>query len=153
MSTQKITAFNIIGIDVRTTNENGQMGIDIPALWAKFLGEGTVAKIPNKIGDQIYCIYTDYEKDHTRPYTTILGCKVSTLDSIPDGMVGHTFGEANYQQFIAKGNLMEGAVINEWTRIWNSPIPRAYTADLEIYGERSQDPTNAEVDIFIAIAG
>jgi predicted transcriptional regulator YdeE len=153
MSKQKITAFNIIGIAVRTTNENGQMGTDIPALWSRFMSEGIVANIPNKIDDAIYCVYTDYEKDHTRPYTTILGCKVSTLDSIPDGMVGRTVGEANYQQFIASGNLMEGAVFNEWTRIWNSTIPRAFTADLEVYGERSQDPTNAEVDIFIAIAG
>jgi predicted transcriptional regulator YdeE len=153
MSTLKITAFNIIGIAVRTSNENGQMGIDIPALWGSFLGENLMAKIPDRTDDQIYCIYTDYEKDHTRPYTTILGCKVSTLDDIPDGMVGRAFGEANYQRFVAQGNLMEGAVFNEWTNIWNSTTPRAYTADLEVYGERSQDPINAEVDIFIAIAG
>jgi predicted transcriptional regulator YdeE len=153
MSTLKITAFNIIGIAVRTTNENGQMGTDIPALWGKFLGENMMSKIPNRTDDQIYCIYTDYEKDHTRPYTAILGCKVLSLDNVPDGMIGRAFGDASYQKFVAKGNLMEGAVFNEWTNIWNSNILRAYTADLEVYSEKSQDPTHAEVDIFIAVTG
>lgn len=42
MSTQTIRKFNVIGISVRTTNENGQAGQDIPALWNKFVTEGIV---------------------------------------------------------------------------------------------------------------
>ena len=151
MSKQKIQPFSVIGISVRTTNENGQAGQDIPALWNKFMSEGIAEKISNKIDNSIYCIYTEYEKDHTKPYTTILGCKVENLDTIPNGMVGKTFGEATYTKHIAKGNILQGMVFGEWTKIWNSNLDRTFTADFEIYGEKAQNPENAEVDIFVAV--
>ncbi|MEO5592734.1 MAG: GyrI-like domain-containing protein [Chitinophagaceae bacterium] len=151
MSNQTIQKFNVIGISIRTTNENGQAGQDIPALWSKFMSEGILEKIPNKIDNSIYCIYTEYEKDHTKPYTTIVGCKVSSLDNIPNEMVGKTFEEANYTKHIAKGNILQGIVFNEWTKIWNSNLDRKFTADFEVYGEKAQNPENAEVDIFVAV--
>ncbi len=151
MSLQKIKSFFVIGISVRTTNENRQAGQDIPALWHRFMAEGTAEKIPNKTGNTVYCIYTDYEKDHTKPYTTILGCKVENLDTIPNGMVGKTFDDAEYERFVAKGNIWQGMVFDEWTKIWHSDLNRAYTADFEVYGEKAQNPENAEVYIFVAI--
>ena len=95
MGIQKIKSFSVVGISIRTTNENGQATKDIPALWGKFMSEGIIEKIPNKIDNTVYCIYTDYEKDHTKPYTTILGCKVSTLNNIPNEMVVKTFEEVH----------------------------------------------------------
>lgn len=147
----KIQKFDIIGISVRTTNENGQSAQDIPALWNKFMTEGIQQKIPGKISEEIFCIYTDYEKDHTKPYTTILGCKVESLDFVPENMVGKTIESADYEKIIAKGNLTEGIVYNKWLEIWNSDLNRIFTADFEVYGEKVQDPKNAEVDIYIAI--
>ena len=146
-----IQKFNIIGISIRTTNENEQSGKDIPALWDKFISEVIAEKIPNKINHSIYSVYTDYEKDHTKPYTTILGCAVESLDLIPEGMIGKVIETASYEKFIAKGNLNNGIVINEWIKIWNSDLNRSFTSDFEIYGEKAQNPENAEVDIFIAI--
>ncbi|MDP1800494.1 MAG: effector binding domain-containing protein [Bacteroidota bacterium] len=151
MKTNKIEAFNMIGISVRTTNEKGQAAKDIPLLWSKFFSESIPEKIINKTSPEIYCIYTDYVKDHTQPYTTILGFKVESLDNIPEGMVGKSVSAGNYTPFIAQGKLSDGIVYNEWLKIWNEPINRAYTADLEIYGQRSQDPENAEVEILIAL--
>lgn len=151
MNSQKIKSFSIIGIAVRTTNENGQSGKDIPALWNRFMSEMIIEKIHNKIDTTIYCIYTEYEKDHTKPYTTILGCKVENLNIIPNGMVGKTFAEGNYSKRTAKGNILQGIVFGEWTKIWNSNIPRSYTADFEVYGEKAQNPENAEVDIFVSV--
>ena len=151
MGNQKIEKFSVIGISVRTTNENGQAGQDIPALWDKFMTEGIAEKIPNKTDSSIYCIYTEYEKDHTKPYTTILGCKVENLDIIPNGMVGKTFDEATYTKHIAKGNILQGMVFGEWTKIWNSDLDRTFTADFEVYGEKAQNPEKAEVDIFVAV--
>ena len=147
----KIQKFDIIGISVRTTNENGQSAQDIPALWNKFMTEGIQQKIPGKISKEIFCIYTDYEKDHTKPYTTILGCKVESLDFVPENMVGKTVEAADYEKIIAEGNLTEGIVYNKWLEIWNSDLDRIFTADFEVYGEKVQDPKNAEVDIYIAI--
>ncbi len=151
MNSEKIQGFSIIGIAVRTTNEDGQSGKDIPALWNKFMTENAMDKIPGKIDQSIYCMYTDYEKDHTKPYTTILGCRVENLSIIPEGMAGKEIASAFYSKFIAKGNLQEGVVFNEWLKIWESDLQRKFTADFEVYGEKARDPENAEVEIFIAV--
>lgn len=147
----KLDTFYVIGIAVRTTNENQKAARDIPVLWNKFMTEGIVNQIPNKADRTIYCIYTDYEKDYTKPYTTILGCKVNSLDTIPEGMVGKIIESSDYSKQTIKGNLAEGIVYNEWLKIWNMDLDRSYTADFEIYDERAQNPENAEVDIFIAV--
>lgn len=151
MSQQIIPAFNVIGIAVRTSNENGQSVKDIPALWQQFMQEAVMEKIPNKTHHDIYCIYTEYEKDHTKPYTTIIGCRVSTLDTIPPGMKGIHFEAASYKKITAQGNIQEGLVFNEWVKIWNADLPRAFTADYEVYGEKAANPEDAVVEIFIAI--
>lgn len=147
----KIKQFKIIGISVRTTNENNQAMSDISILWNKFLSENLIEKIPNKLDSEIYCLYTEYEKDHTKPYITILGCKVENLDQIPEGMIGKNFEGGKYQRLIAKGDITKGAVVQEWLKIWNSDLKRTYTADFEVYGKKAQNPENAEVEIFVAI--
>jgi predicted transcriptional regulator YdeE len=142
---------DILGISVSTSNNNGEAARDIPALWNIFIIEEIARKIPNKVDETIYCLYTDFEKDHTTPYTTILGCAVSTLAAIPEGMVAKSIEVANYQKYTAKGNLNEGIVFNEWVKIWNSDLDRAYTTDYEVYGVKAGNMENAEVDIFIAL--
>lgn len=147
----KLQEFYIIGINVRTTNQNGQSSQDIPKLWQKFLSENTLEKIPNKLDSSIYSVYTDYEGDFTQPYTTILGCKVSTLDEIPKGMIGKKIAGGQFKKYTAKGDLTQGAVFKEWTKIWGSGLKRKYTADFEVYGQKAQNPKDAEVDIYIAV--
>ncbi|WP_199724277.1 GyrI-like domain-containing protein [Taibaiella sp. KBW10] len=146
-----IPSFFIIGISIKTSNENQQAAQDIPALWQRFMSEGLAAKIPNKISEDLYCIYTDYEKDYTRPYTTVLGCKVSSLDQIPEGMTGYLIPEATYQLFTAKGKLADQIVFHKWSEIWNSGMERKYTADFEVYGAAAQNPEAAVVDIYLSI--
>lgn len=154
MNKINIKAFKIIGVSVRTTNENGQSSKNIGALWNTFMTEGILDKIPNKISNEIYSIYTDYESDHTKPYTTILGCKVENIDKIPEGMIAKTVDGGNYTKFVAKGDMTKGAsVYKEWMKIWQMDLQRTYTADFEVYGEKAQNPTDAEVDIFIATKG
>ena len=151
MNTETLDTFTVIGIEVRTTNENGQAATDIGQLWNKFMTEGIMDQIPNKIDSSIYSIYTDYESDHTKPYTTILGCKVKNTDTIPEGMVAKIFEKQNYTKFISKGDLTQGVVYQEWVKIWNADLDRTYTADFEVYGEKAQNPKDAEVEIFVGI--
>jgi predicted transcriptional regulator YdeE len=147
----KLNQFSIIGISFRTTNENGQAAIDIPQLWAKLLSEETITKIPNQIDDAVYSIYTDYELDYTKPYTTILGCKVSILENIPEGMVGKVIEASEYEVYTAKENLAKGVFYREWEKIWHSNIARKYAADFEIYGPKSSNPQDPEVPVFISV--
>lgn len=151
METIHRDGFKVIGLKVTTTNENGKSAEDIGQLWQKFMSEGMSGKIPNLINSEILSIYCDYEGDYTKPYDTILGCKVSSLDVIPEGMVGQEFSGGDYAKFTAKGNLTKGVVYNAWIEIWNTDLNRTYLADYEIYGENAQNPEDAVVDIFVGI--
>jgi|TARA_R110002096_G_scaffold150589_1_gene312647 predicted transcriptional regulator YdeE len=151
MQTVKIEPFKIIGLSIRTTNENGQATKDIADLWGKFMAENTLAMIPNKITQDIYSLYTDYEDDHTKPYTTILGCKVSSLDKIPEGMVGRSFDGGSYVKTSTKGDLMQGLIVKHWSKIFEMNLNRTYIADFEIYGKKAQNPSAAEVDIYLGV--
>lgn len=151
MKTVSLNSITVIGIKVRTTNENGQAEKDITTLWDKWLNEKIVTQIPDKVSEAVYSIYTNYEKDHTKPYDVILACEVSSTMKVPEGMVSHTIEGGNFKKFIAQGALDDGIVIKEWIKIWNSPLDRAYTSDFEVYGEKAQDPKNAEVPIYIRV--
>lgn len=151
MQNVKIEPFKVIGISIKTTNENGQAAKEIGELWGKFMSEGILDKIPNKIDNTIYSLYTDYESDHTKSYTTILGCKVSTLDSIPEGMIGKSFSGGNYAKTTARGDLSKGLIINQWSKIWETDMDRAYTVDYEVFGEKAQNPSDAEIDFLVAL--
>lgn len=115
------------------------------------MSENILEKIPNKVNNVVYSLYTDYEGDHTNPYTAILGCKVKNLNSIPDGMVGKSFDGGIYLKSTAKGDLMKGLVVNHWSEIFEMKLNRTYVADFEIFGEKAQNPSDAEVDFYVGI--
>jgi predicted transcriptional regulator YdeE len=153
MNNQTIQKFYVIGISTRTTNENGQSAKDIEALWGKFWGEEIQKQIPNKVSDEIYAVYTDYETDFTGPYTTIVGLPVSSLENIPKGFIGITIETEVYQKFISKGKMPE-AVFNTWLEIWGNKglnLKRAYKADFTIHGQKYYDGDKAEVETFISV--
>jgi predicted transcriptional regulator YdeE len=147
----KVEPFHLIGIAVRTTNENNKAATDIAQLWGKFWQEDILNKIPNRIDNTIYSLYTDYEGDHTQPYTTIIGCKVKSLYIIPNEMVGQSFEGGNYVRTTAKGNLADGLIIKEWSKIWNMGLDRSFSADFEEFGEKAQNPSDAEINFFVAV--
>ena len=147
----KTMGLKIIGIAVRTTNKDGQSARDIGELWGQFYSQNLLETIPNKLSNDIYSIYTDYKSDFTDEYTTIIGLQVSSLDTIPSGLLGRQFPTETFEVFTAKGEMPQ-AVMNTWLDIWqrDNELQRKYTYDFEFYGEKSQNGENAEVQIFIA---
>jgi len=99
VTTKTLDAFHVIGLFVRTTNVNNKALKDIGELFGNFVSENISEKIPSKISDDIYCVYTDYESDFNGPYTTVIGCKVSSLTDIPTGLTGITIPESKYQVY------------------------------------------------------
>lgn len=152
MQTVKIEAFKILGLAIKTTNEQGRASQEIAELWNRFLSERTIEKIPHKVGNTIYSLYTDYEGDHTKPYTCILGCQVEHLKDIPEGMMGKSIAGGKYVKTTAKGDLMKNLVLDNWSDIFKLPLDRNYSADFEVFGEKAQDPSNAEVDFYVGIS-
>jgi predicted transcriptional regulator YdeE len=146
-----INGLKIIGIAVRTTNKDGQSAQDIGKLWEQFYAAGLLETIPNKVSNDIYAIYTDYQSDYRDEYKTILGAQVNSLDRIPSGMIGREFPAETFEVFPAKGGMPK-AVMDTWSDIWqrDQELQRKYTYDFEHYTERSQAGENSEVSIFIA---
>lgn len=144
--------FKIIGISVKTTNQNNQAATDLGQLWARFYSEEIFHKIPNKESEEVYAVYTDYESDFTGKYTTIIGQRVSTLANIPEGLIGKEIKNDKLTKYMAKGE-MPGAVINTWKEIWanDQTLGRAYEADFEVYGSKSQNGPDSEVEIYIGV--
>ena len=152
-----IPAFHFIGLPLRTSNDKMN---EIGAHWGKFYSEKIIDKIPDKIDNDgaggatsVLGLYTDYEGDHTKPYTLILGCKVSSIDAmtkVKNELVSRTIPESKYVVFTAKGKMPD-CIIKTWGDIWNSGIDRTYKFDFEVYGEKSGNPENAEVDIYISV--
>ncbi len=151
MNNQSIPKFNVIGISIRTTNENGQSAIDIEKIWDRFWNEDIQKQIPNKVNDDIYAVYTDYETDFTGSYTAIIGLPVSSLENIPEGFLGITIETAVYKKFVSKGT-MPAAILNTWMEIWqNKNMDRTYIADFTVHGKKYYDGDNAEVETFISV--
>jgi predicted transcriptional regulator YdeE len=144
--------FKIIGISTRTTNQNNQSKDDIGKLWERFFSENIFEKVPNKLSFDIISIYTDYKSNYTEAYTTIIGVPVSTIDEIPDGLIGREFYPENFQKFVAKGEMPQ-AVFDVWLDIWSRDhqLNRKYTYDFEVYGAQSQNGNQSEVEIFLSI--
>jgi predicted transcriptional regulator YdeE len=152
MNKIKQSGFTLIGLKLKgkTTNENGQSGIDCGNLWQKFEKDLIAEKIPGKLSDEKYAVYFEYEGDHTKPFSYFIGCRVNNDASAPPDMTILTVPAGNFTRMIAKGKMPD-CVANAWKDIWNSKIERAYQFDYEIYDEQSKDWKNAEVDIFVSV--
>jgi predicted transcriptional regulator YdeE len=148
--TTELKEFKIIGISVRTSNTNNQALKDIGELFGKFMGQNISEMIPNKLTDDIYCVYTEYESDFNGPYTTIIGCKVSSLNDIPAGFIGRTIPESRYQVYKSTGKLSI-SLGKTWEDIWSSELNRKYAVDFDIYGEKAKDFENGEVETYVSV--
>ena len=144
--------FKIIGISVRTTNKDNKAQKDLGNLWGQFFAENLLDKIPNKVSNEILAIYTDYKSDFTEDYTTIIGIPVSTLDEIPHRLIGREFKSENFKKFTAKGEMPK-AILDTWINIWqqDKELNRKYSYDFELYGTKSNNGENSEVEIYIAM--
>ncbi|NOU20084.1 MAG: AraC family transcriptional regulator [Bacteroidales bacterium] len=151
MNMINIPKFKLIGLKLgnKTTNENGQSGIDCGNLWQKFETENFAERIQNKVSSEIYAVYYNYDGDYTKPFSYFIGCKVKNNSEIPHGMDSLVIPAGNYSKVIAKGKMPD-CITNSWKKIWSSNIARTYQFDFEIYDERSKDWSNAEVDIFVS---
>jgi len=144
-TTQEQPQIHVIGVSVRTSNAPGKADVDIPNLWMRFYREDIQGKVQNKASDYGIALYTDYEGDHTMPYTLILGCHVTSLDNIPEGLEGRTIPAGIYATFACTGKPPE-SILSTWQRIWQETnLNRTYKADYEFY--KSHD----DVTIFIGI--
>ncbi|MCR8659189.1 GyrI-like domain-containing protein [Paenibacillus endoradicis] len=147
----------LAGISVITTNAEevsgkGQLG----ALWTKFYTDDVSSLIAEKASDgAIYGCYTDYENGAEGRYRLLIGMRVQNIDNKPAGLDFVITPAAKYAVFTTSRGPIQEVVFQAWNAIWQwsetSSMKRTFTGDFEYYDERSADPANAQVDIYIAI--
>jgi predicted transcriptional regulator YdeE len=142
--------FLVAGISVRTYNLNGQSQKDITELWNRFMNEKISEKIPDKVNENIHCIYAEYESDFMGPYTTILGYKVNSAENLPDGIVVKTISPSNYLLFKSTGKLPH-CVLQTWQTVWDAAIKRSYRADFDVYPSDAFSSENPVVETYVSI--
>ncbi len=143
-----LPAINVIGIALRTSNSDPASAIQNH--WKRFFEANILRKIPNKADATIYSVYTNYAGDYTQPYTMVIGAKVTTIATVPEGMVSITIPAQQYALITAKGE-MPNALVTAWQSIWTSDIKRNYKADFELYTPKFNNGQNSELDIYVGI--
>lgn len=139
----------LVGIDCRTYNDPEVAPKDIGQLWSRFFSENVAGQIQNKASNEVICLYFDYEGDYTQPYTCVIGCPVSSIDAIPEGMVAKTLPASTYAVFQAIGEFPK-AIGDTWGTVWQTKLNRTYTGDFEVYGENFFNIQQG-AEVFIAI--
>ncbi len=141
----------VMGIEVRTTNEGGKAAADISSLWGRFYRENIQAMIPHQKTGEVVGLYTEYEKDHTKPYTLVAGCEVILSGSVPKGFVVKKVPAAKYAVFQIPGPF-PSSLVDTWSWIWKSELRRTYTGDLEVYPPGFDHESNPELLLYVAIS-
>lgn len=149
----------LIGITARTNYEaeiNPETA-KIGSTVQKYFQMGFAEKIAHRVkAGTTYCIYTDYEKDHTADYTYFIGEEVSSFENVPEGYSTLTIPPQNYIKFTNGPGIMPQVCISVWAKVWQM-LPkelggeRAYIADFEVYDERAQDRQNTTLDVYVGI--
>lgn len=148
-------AFDVIGIGIRTTNQAAVSEGTIGMLWQEFFAAAVYDAIPNKIDSDLVAVYYDFENGRSGEYNLLIGARVSSVDTIPAGMLAVHVPAEQRITFTSKIGSRSEIVFALWKDIWKfedqGSLKRAYVADYELYDSRSQDPQRAQMEIHIGV--
>jgi predicted transcriptional regulator YdeE len=122
----------IMGLELRTNNTEAFE--TIPAHWGRFMGEKILSRIPNRVADNVYAVYTNYQNlglNNEGTYSCVLGAAVNNVSQIPDGLVAVSLPASTYQVVLVESAEMVGVA---WQTIWQQETKeRTFIADTECY--------------------
>lgn len=155
---EKLEEIKLVGLTARTSyiSEMDSNTAKIGSIVKRFYDAHMSSRIRNKKSDRVFAVYTDYESDEHGPYTYFLGCEVTSFNDVEDEFETITIPVQNYIKFTSSAGKMPDICIDMWKNIWKMNAEdlggaRSYIADFEIYDERSIDPNNTILDIYIGI--
>ena len=133
----------VVGILCKTSRRYGACYQDILHLWQKWARESLILQIPHRVSDHIYNIYTDYAADDVSSFSVILGCQVSSLKVIPEGMTSRVFPPVTFACY-------------EQVEVWEEvnqekAYERNYIYDFELYDPTAIDLEQQRVITMISI--
>jgi predicted transcriptional regulator YdeE len=151
--------FVVVGIVARTNNKK-ETNSDavIPKQWGRFFQEGIADKIPNRAdASTIYAVYSNYASDKNGDYDYLIGARVTDTSRAPDGMVFRRVPRGKYAVLTTATGPVAKVIPEAWQKIWQLEDqsrlggPRVYQADFEVHDQRSRNPQNSQVDIYVGI--
>lgn len=155
----KLPEIKLVGISIRTNNEAEIIPLEgkIFGCIQRYFHQALYENIPNrKKPGTTFCVYTDYESDHTGDYTYFIGEEVDSFEDCPSDFVSHAIPPQDYVKFTNGPGPMPEVVREPWFKIWQMSEEdlggkRLYKSDFEIYDERASDHQNIVLDICIGI--
>jgi predicted transcriptional regulator YdeE len=132
-TTIDLESFIVQAMKKRTTNENDLARKDIKALWEKFYKENKTDKVSNKKSNDLLALYTEYEKDFSKPYTYYLGHKVKKTGLKSKDLYFIVVPKGKYA-VIEVFEPFPDSIFNTWEEIRDSDLKRAFSVDFEVYG-------------------
>jgi len=104
----------------------------------------------------MYGLYYDYNFSESQSFTVLVACQVSTLDDVPDGMVGYTVPASRYAVFTTPQGNMNQIVKNGWQYIWEkwmaeNPNQASFVCDFEEYDETAMNMEAAVVKLYLGL--
>lgn len=120
---------HLVGIETSASNDRADL---IGAHWQRFHAEGIPGRVLGREGRAVVAVYSEYEGDHTQPYTFFLGCPVGAGAATPEGLARRELPAGPYARFDAVGE-QPGALVQTWMGIWSSGFERSFVADYEIH--------------------
>lgn len=136
----------IVGIELRTSNLEAMQ--TIPPFWQKFYQEGILQKISNKVSDNVFAVYTNFEnegKNNEGIYSLIIGAEVTEVQALPKNFVSTIVKPSKKAVFeVEKGHPEK--VGEKWQEIWGmTDLEKSYISDYELYFP------SGEIEIHIGI--
>lgn len=144
--------FHVVGVRERFAPGHIEA---IPLLWERFVP--FAPELPNKVPDVLYGVCVDgTDPAAEEPGFEYTACsEVTTLDDIPEGMVGFTVPGGTFAVFTHRGPVSQLA--DSVRTVWRELLPAeglkpTGAPDFELYDERFRgEEPDCEVDIYVPV--
>jgi predicted transcriptional regulator YdeE len=145
--TDQAGALHVAGIELRTRND--EAADTIPAFWRRFGDEGVIARLPQRLGDDVYAVYTHFENaglNNRGWYSLVIGAAWPADAPLPAGMVRAVVPASRRAVFPVPAGRPD-QVGAAWQAIWQrGDLSKTFLADYERYAP------DGRIDISIGLA-
>lgn len=139
-------ALHVIGLELRTRNEVAFQ--TIPPHWQRVSAEGVLARVADRLSDDVYAVYTHFAHaglDNVGTYSLVIGAAVPPDAEVPEGLVRVVAPAARRAVFPVPAGRFD-LVGPAWQDIWGrSDLRKSFIADYERYR------VGGEIDILVGI--
>jgi predicted transcriptional regulator YdeE len=139
-------AIHVIGLELRTSNQVAAQSI--PAFWECFMAQGVLQRLPNKMSDDIWAVYTHFEQagvNNEGLYSLIIGAQMPVDSEVPAGLVRAVLPASHKAVFEAQTGRPD-SVPDVWQTIWaNHDLKKTFIADAERYA------SSGEIQIWVGV--